>query len=68
MAVCGTCQHWREEVPFSPKDEDDIGDCAAMDTVQLPHSWRWCRREVMGVERGETSDCPLYVEVMPGPS
>jgi hypothetical protein len=48
-------------MPWADQEEhDDLGDCAALDTVSLPYAWRWAQREVVSTQRGEGVACPTW--------
>jgi len=66
MVHCGACRHYEpsnEELRASDEADDPdghLGACVAMDSVALPHAWRYAPREVMGVWSLERIQCPAF--------
>lgn len=62
---CGSCRHWKEEVPAYDYDdpEDVLGTCSALRPPDVPYAWRWAWREVVWTRAGEPPDgepCALW--------
>lgn len=55
---CRTCRFYQEE--WDGGDDPDLafGDCIW--SVPVPHAWRWCLRERVGVYPSEGSTCPCH--------
>lgn len=61
MRKCGNCKHWYDEFPRLEADDDEQGKLGFCNwPVELPHAFRYCKREVMGVWSLEQSDCPQF--------
>jgi hypothetical protein len=68
MVRCGDCQHFTTDFPdLRAADEQRdpetgcLGNCNAMENIELPYAWRYCRREVMGVWSLELIECPRFL-------
>lgn len=61
MVKCGNCKYFDDPFPHL-EDEDDtdgkLGTCEW--PVELPHAFRYCKREAMGVWSLEESNCEQF--------
>ena len=57
---CGTCFYSQDPFPNIPLEEDDVLYCNW--DQPIPYSWRYAKREVVGVDYNEGTTCPCYKE------